>query len=101
MTLQQPKHCREQKFSDKLRKISKASKFGSFSKECLIFCGKTLKEIERRFNSQQKLKRGVRDAFMETVMPPGYRTRNVALGDEEDVEAEWHSPPNFLYSKVW
>lgn len=97
--LQQPEHCHEQRFSDKLRK--KASKFGSFSKECLTFCGKTLKEIESRFNSQQKLKRGVRDAFMETVMPPGYRTRNVALGDKEDVVAAWHSPPNFPHSKVW
>ena len=58
-----------ERFFDKLNGVSR--KYGSFSEECLKFCGRVLKKVEKEFK-HETLRRGVKKAFLETVMSSDY-----------------------------
>ena len=64
-------HCSEERFTDKIEGY--ARKYTSFSEDCLKYCGRVLKKVEKEFQ-RVELQQGIRNAFLETVMPPGYAT---------------------------
>ena len=79
----------ERRFAEAVKE--RFGRFNSLNAECLAFCGEVLAEVQRRFNSEEKLKRGVREAFRETIIPPGESFVEHVDGKDWVVNACWHS----------